>query len=262
MAEHLAVVVPAFNEEDSIERVLQSLHNQKGNSLDRVFMVNNASTDNTVNAAEMFASYHPDFPLTIIDEPEQGTGSAADTGFLRAIDEGYELIARTDGDTQPTADWSQRIVTTLNRKPHVQLLGGSRLPLKDESYRPHDALLWPIGMAIGDLACRLLTNGRRGRRIVAGHNMATRAEAYETVGGFPRTRIEDADEDAVYAERVVAAYGIDAVEAPRDIQVRTSMRRLRRLGYVGYFGYRFDSLVSDGRRTREIESLILEQDLQ
>jgi glycosyltransferase involved in cell wall biosynthesis len=245
----LGIVVPAFNEEESIEHVLNALYEQSEYSGVGVFLVNNASTDGTRDIVEKFGRYRPDFPLTIVDEHKQGTGSASDAGFLKAISEGYPLVARTDADTHPHVDWAKNMATALESRPDVHLMGGPRLPLKDESYRYYDSVLWPAGMALGDLACRLTAKDRRGSRIVAGANMGTRSETYLRVGGFPHTKIEDADEDGVYVERVVGRYGPDAVAVQRDIKVRTSMRRLRKLGYGGMLGYRFGSLgsVTGGR---------------
>lgn len=252
MAErHLGIVIPAYNEEATIDKVLRSLNDQTDLEATRIFLIDNASTDSTPEIAARFAWEHEDFPLTIITENEQGTGCASDTGFKTAIDAGYPLIARTDGDTLPATNWAQKIKEIMARTD-AQLIGGSRRVLKDEHYRWYDSILWPLGLQMGDLACRLAAKEKRGHAVVGGCNMATRSEAYLQAVGFPRTRIEDADEDAVYVERIVSEYGPDAVKVFPGLEVYTSMRRLRRIGYMGMLGLRLESLMGDGRRNSTI----------
>lgn len=70
-------------------------------------------------------------------------------------------------------------------------------------------------------------------KAVVGHNMATRTKAYEQVGGFERTSIDTADEDIVYALKVVREFGRSAILLDSDIRVSTSMRRIRSYGIMG-----------------------------
>jgi glycosyltransferase involved in cell wall biosynthesis len=124
----LAVVVPAYNEEASLEGTLDALYRQNFKGDATHIVVNNASTDNTRGVAESFARLHDDFPLVVIDEPEKGTGSAADTGFRAAIGIGYPIIACTDADTLPDSNWSQIIHDNFTVQPALRLLGGQTRP--------------------------------------------------------------------------------------------------------------------------------------
>ena len=233
----LAVVVPAYNEESAIGQTLNALYQQQLYDPALHVVVNNASTDNTREVVTAFGCKHDGFPLTIVDEAEKGTGRAADTGFRYAIDQGYQLIARTDADTLPKQNWAQTIVDNLGSTPQLQLLSGNQLPRHDDEwYRRRDRILWPLGIAVG----RYVSWGNRGTGVVIGNNMATTAAAYTEVGGFPRTKIEEIDEDRAYERKVTERYGKDAVRLALNMQVYTSMRRLRSLGYMGLARYRLN----------------------
>ena len=64
---------------------------------------------------------------------------------------------------------------------------------------------------------------------VAGNNMALSSRLYLQVGGFPRTRIEEAHEDLIIAERIRAV--TSRARKCREMVVYTSIRRVKRFGY-------------------------------
>lgn len=222
----LAIVVPAYNER-GITGTLQGLYNQTPRQDVMHYVVDNGSTDNTRELIESFAVQHQDFPLTILDEPQKGTGAASDTGFRRAIDEGYQLIARTDADTVPRTDWTARITNNFNSRKQLQLLGGYSVPLKDAHYRIGDELLIPAAFVLATALKGIRDKDPRHFKTVVGHNLATRSTAYTSTGGFPRSSIEEIDEDGVYSFRVMDKFGSDAVDRDYKMQVATSMRRAR-----------------------------------
>ncbi len=81
---HVTVVIPAYNEESSLPLVLGDLPR-----VGRVIVVNNGSSDGTVDAARKCGA-------TVVDEPRRGYGSACLRG-LSAIDEFIK-----DGDPPPS----------------------------------------------------------------------------------------------------------------------------------------------------------------
>lgn len=103
MTEKLAVVVPVYNE-PRIDRTLQGLYDQKQTDSTHHYIVDNGSTDETRAIIDKFMKQHEDFPLTVLEEEQKGTGAAANTGFRQAITDGNVLVARTDGDTVPLPD--------------------------------------------------------------------------------------------------------------------------------------------------------------
>ncbi|HXR45731.1 MAG TPA: glycosyltransferase family A protein, partial [Pseudolysinimonas sp.] len=104
----LAVVIPVFNEAAGIGPTLRALAAQEDDDFDAVF-VDNGSTDGSAEVIRGFG--HPRW--RVIDEPQKGTGAAADTGMRAAIAAGAELLARTDADCLPRADWTAAIRRAL-----------------------------------------------------------------------------------------------------------------------------------------------------
>jgi glycosyltransferase involved in cell wall biosynthesis len=85
-------LVPAFNEERNISRVLAELR-AFDPGLD-VVVVSDGSTDRTAEVAEAAGARVIRLPYNL------GIGGAVQTGFRYAWEEGYELAVRVDGDGQ------------------------------------------------------------------------------------------------------------------------------------------------------------------
>ncbi|PIZ65010.1 glycosyltransferase family 2 protein [Candidatus Roizmanbacteria bacterium CG_4_10_14_0_2_um_filter_36_9] len=95
-----SIVIAAYNEEKYIESCIKSLLNQTVPA-DEIIVVNNNSTDNTEDIIRKY-------PVTLINEENQGIIPARNTGFDLAK---YELILRTDADTIVPSDWVGRMST-------------------------------------------------------------------------------------------------------------------------------------------------------
>jgi len=83
----LSVVLPVYNEADNIARVLRSLYNQRDDraELDKrtyeIIVVDNNSTDDTVETVRRFAAAHPDLAIHVLGEGEQGVACARKAGM-------------------------------------------------------------------------------------------------------------------------------------------------------------------------------------
>src|SRR3989344_7794863 len=94
----ISVVIPAFNEEKNIDKLIQSLLNQE-EPADEIIVVDNNSTDHTDAIVK-------NYNVRILHEPKQGITHARNRGFDEAK---YEIIARTDADTVLPTDWIRKI---------------------------------------------------------------------------------------------------------------------------------------------------------
>jgi cellulose synthase/poly-beta-1,6-N-acetylglucosamine synthase-like glycosyltransferase len=230
--ERLAVVVPAYNEQETISRTLDALSSQADTS-PHIIVVDNASTDDTAN---IVSDWYPN--VTLLHEPTKGTGVAANTGFQYAIDDvGAKIILRTDADTVPAPDWAATGNHFLARKPHKQVITGSVRPLHDEHWRPYDNLALPASYTAYRLGVSVLQASTWPLRVLRGANMAIRRDAFDTVGGFPACSISEQDDDIELTKRIHGIFGFEALANVREMVVHTSMRRIRRIGYTGLVGY-------------------------
>jgi glycosyltransferase involved in cell wall biosynthesis len=139
----IAVVVPAYNEEKLIEKTLFSIPPV----VDRIIVVNDASTDNTVTLVKQTAEKDKRIEL-IEHDVNQGVGGAIISGYINARDSEMDVTAVMAGDAQmdpndffhiiePVANGSSHYCKgnrlfygdAWNMIPHYRYLGNSFLSL-------------------------------------------------------------------------------------------------------------------------------------
>lgn len=121
----ILVIVPAFNEEESIERVLDRIQ-QLSMTLD-VLVVNDGSQDRTVEIANRKNVLSVTLPYNL------GIGAAMQTGYLYALDHGFDYAIQLDADGQhPVEAIPEMIQAVLQDK--VNMVIGSRF-LKKTDYQ-------------------------------------------------------------------------------------------------------------------------------
>ncbi|AZG45235.1 glycosyltransferase family 2 protein [Gordonia insulae] len=100
----LSVVVPVYNEEDTIGDCLSRLVDQL-DDIAEIIVVDNNSTDSGMGIVEAFAARHPE--VRTVRESQQGLVFARNAGMDVACG---DLIARIDADTRVGSDWAATIV--------------------------------------------------------------------------------------------------------------------------------------------------------
>ncbi len=228
----LAVVVPFFNEELCLPATLGALAAQADKEY-LLVLVNNASTDGSVDVAMEFQKQNTELQVHIVDELQQGTGAASDTGFRFAIDLGARWIARTDADCLPKQDWVQKIRSALNQDA-LQFVAGRILPRADEvPASTFEQATVHVALWLAENYGKLHRRGPQFRYpyfMAAGNNLAIAAELYLESGGFPRSTLREVNEDRVLSEKVRTL--TNRAECRRDIIVYNSARRLRAYGLL------------------------------
>ncbi len=128
----IGVVVPAFNEEPLIRRVLESMPS----FVDQVVVVDDGSGDGTAPEVRRHQSSDPGIVLVRHNE-NQGVGKAIATGYQRAREEGLDVVAVMGADGQMDPDDLLAVVTPVVRG-EVDYTKGNRL-FRVDSWRkiPH-----------------------------------------------------------------------------------------------------------------------------
>jgi glycosyltransferase involved in cell wall biosynthesis len=128
MSHEIAVVIPTYNEEDAISRVIFDIPADLGAN---VIVVDNNSTDGTAENARNAGA-------TVIHESRQGYGYASQKGidYLNAGDRKPDILVFLDGDY---SDYPEEIVALVEPiiKQGFDLVIGSRLlGMKDKRAMP------------------------------------------------------------------------------------------------------------------------------
>jgi len=228
----LYVVVPLHNEAQGIETTLQALAGQLDGNFSLV-LVDNCSTDGSVKIVERFTRENPFLRMAIVREPIKGTGTASDTGFRYAISRGAQWIARTDADCLPAPDWTQKLKTAFGDEG-LEFVAGRILPRLDEDpLTPWRRLIMTAMLWIAENYGKIHRRGPQFRYpyfLAAGNNLAISASLYQQCGGFPRTSLEELNEDRALSEKVRT---MTTRAARRDnLIVRNSTRRVRAYGVI------------------------------
>ncbi len=113
----LLVLVPAFNEEGAIARVVSSIRREVPHA--PVLVVDDCSVDATIQEATRAGAHILSLPHHL------GLGGCVQTGYKLAFELGYEYVIRVDGDGQHDPQDIPRIYETL-RASGCEMVIGSR----------------------------------------------------------------------------------------------------------------------------------------
>jgi glycosyltransferase involved in cell wall biosynthesis len=138
-----AVVIPAYNEEKLLRDTLAGIPS----FVDRIFVVDDASKDRTVELAGECADKDPRIKV-IVQERNRGAGAAVVTGYQAALEEKFDVVCVMNADNQMDPEELREIAlpvvrdevdyTKANRLftgeawdliPHYRYLGNAMLSL-------------------------------------------------------------------------------------------------------------------------------------
>ncbi|MGC5616768.1 glycosyltransferase family 2 protein [Georgenia sp. Z1491] len=160
-----SVIIPALNEAGTIGTQLGALARQEIDADWEVVVVDNGSTDQTVEVCESFAAT---LPLRVVTAERPGTSAARNRGAAEAS---ADLLLFCDADDQVSPGWVSAMIAALDQHDAVgggienDLLNGER-----PGYMPRHPDRLPV------------VAGFLPRSISA--NLAVRRSAFEAVGGF------------------------------------------------------------------------------
>lgn len=148
--EKFAVVIPAYNEANTLEPLLDTILEQT----DTVIVVNDASSDDTSSVAR-------EKPVVLIEHAQnRGKAAALMTGFLKARDMHLDFVISLDGDGQHDPADIPKFLAARQRYPN-HLIVGARLYNREQA--PKSRLFfnkfanfwvsWAAGCAIADSQC-------------------------------------------------------------------------------------------------------------
>jgi len=227
-----SVVIPAFNEEQSIVKAIESIKRQSiGRKNFEIIVVNDNSDDSTPVVAERAGADK------IVFEKKMGTNIARQKGV--SVSKG-EIIAFMDADSIAPSEWLKSIKKNISRKGVVAVSG----PYKFGKLFP-DFIMWRVYPLIPKIMS-FVTRKRGG--IIMGGNFAAYRSAIDKIGGLPPIKFFG-DDTAI---AVLLARRAGKVLYTRKVWVESSPRRIQANGMIKiglkYFKHYFKIYFDDKYR--------------
>ena len=130
------VIVPAYNEQDNIEKTLRDLA-ENGAGTD-VLVMNDCSTDGTEAVLKRLGANYLSFPVNL------GIGGGVQAGYRYAKQRGYDIAIQFDGDGQHDAKYLRSLIEPLERD-EADIVIGSRF-VTHEGFQSSGARRMGIGI--------------------------------------------------------------------------------------------------------------------
>lgn len=115
----VSTIIPVYNASGTIKRCLDSLLDaQVPDVLNEIIIVNDGSTDNTLNICKQYERNHPNIKL--FTQENKGPSSARNKGLANAYG---EFITFVDSDDYVTSDYYSLINCNVIDKPDIVMFG-------------------------------------------------------------------------------------------------------------------------------------------
>lgn len=223
----VSVVIAVKNGAATLPRCLARLAEQTLPAHE-VIVVDNGSRDGSGDLARAFAARAPHLRLRVLEEVRTGATFARNRGVASASG---DVVAFTDADCQPAADWLDRLTSAF--RPGIGAVAGRIKPAPPESAVEAFAALYTLRTGEEPFDSTRFTLLRGG---FATANLAVRREVFTAIGGFDEgIRIYGEDYDLcarIYQQGLAIRYEPRAAVFHHH---RTTLRGLIRQSFN--FGY-------------------------
>ena len=207
----ISLIIPAYNEEDSIVECLEKAILYSNNRFCEIIVINNGSTDKTKELAEKISG------VKVVDEPVKGLTKARQKGLDVATG---DYLAYIDADTQLHPQWFKTAEHFFQKHPNAVSLSGP--------YRYYDGsmmsnffqhIIWWLNAPISYWLAGYM---------ILGGNFIAKKEALINMGGFDKS-IEFYGEDTNISRRL-SKFG--DVVFKMDFFIYSSSRRFQEEGFI------------------------------
>lgn len=118
----ISIIIPAYNAENTIIDVLEAIYKQtKRQYIKEIIVVNDGSSDNTVNMVENYPK-QDGIILRLINQKNMGVSAARNIGMMTASG---KWLALCDADDRWLRDKIEFQVKTINSHDKIDFLGGN-----------------------------------------------------------------------------------------------------------------------------------------
>lgn len=157
----IVVIVPAFNCERSIKKVIAGLNNH---FVDKIIVIDDGSWDRTADFARQTGTE------VISHRTNKGLGCALRTGFKEVLKRQFDMVLTFDGDGQHLASDIKKVKRCFDKNPEADIVIGTRIKDREHWYKFPRHRLWGnlVLTTLTNLACRrkFTTDSQSGYRAI------------------------------------------------------------------------------------------------
>lgn len=177
----LSLIIATYNRSQSLLRTLSSVVAQSAPAqLWECVVVNNNSTDDTIDVFARFAAENQAFNLRMVTETEQGLSAARNCGIRASVG---EIVAIVDDDETLESSYIESYIEFFDSFPTAMAAGGAVRAVYEGS-RPRWMSHYTERMIANPLDLDVVVTLFPKNRVPAGGNMAFRREVFNRVGLF------------------------------------------------------------------------------
>lgn len=170
-----SIIIPAYNEEKHLSRIVKTLREQISDNFE-IVIVDNNSKDRTFKIAKKIA-----------DKAylcrNQGSSHARNHAALRVKS---DVVAFLDADTIPCKNWSSTIEKAFNKDKKLTAITGLDL------YEHKNPFKWLIINIYSTICCMgVKCFNILGKPTITANNFAIRREIFNKIGGLDNVVVED-----------------------------------------------------------------------
>ncbi len=150
IVKRVLVIIPAYNEQESILKTVQTVKNcsfHKQYKVDYI-VINDGSKDDTLSVLKNNDLSYLNLPMNL------GIGGAMQTGYLYACENDYDYAIQLDGDGQHNPEYIEQLLTALEAE-NADMVIGSRF-IKKEGFQSTG--MRQLGIKLLSVTIRLLTS--------------------------------------------------------------------------------------------------------
>lgn len=135
----ISIIICTYNREKYLGETLERLAANRYSDAWELVLVNNNSTDSTVQICEAFAAAHAELPFRYFVETKQGLSQARNRGMLEAKGDWLVFL---DDDAFVEPNYLERLAQYTKQLPDMTAFGGRIYPLFEDNNSPAWLCRW------------------------------------------------------------------------------------------------------------------------